>query len=57
VWLELFELVDAGSEVVGAVADHSHDTALVDVPRLELERDPARAQRGRRGRRQQRRAE
>jgi hypothetical protein len=61
VWLELLELVDAGGEpvdsVVEAVADYSHDAPLVDVRRFELERDPARAQRGRRGRRQQRRAE
>jgi hypothetical protein len=61
VWFELFELVDAGSElvdtVVEAIGNHGHDAALVDGPRLELERDSARAQRGGRRRRQQRRTE
>jgi len=54
-WFELLEPVDAVSEpvdtLVEAVGDHSHAAALVDVPRLKLKRDPARAQRGRRGRR------
>lgn len=50
--LKLFELVDVGAETVGAVLEPigscGDNEFLVDVRRLELERHPARAQRGRR---------
>ena len=43
--LKLFELVDTILEHVGSCGD---DEFPLDVRRLELERHPARAQRGRR---------
>jgi hypothetical protein len=48
--LKLFELVDVAGEAAGAILDCSGSSGdndfLVDVYRLELERHPARAQRG-----------
>ena len=50
--LKLFELVDVGGEAVGPILEHvgscGDNEFPVDVRRLELERHPARAQRGRR---------
>ena len=48
--LKLFELVDVGCEDVGTILEPVRSCGdnefLVDVRRLELERHPARAQRG-----------
>lgn len=50
--LRLFELVDIGGEAVGTIFESvgscDDDEFLVDVRRLELNRYPARPQRGRR---------
>jgi hypothetical protein len=50
--LKPFELVDVGGEAVGTILDPigscGHNEILIDVRRRELERNPARAQRGRR---------
>jgi hypothetical protein len=50
--LELFELFDVGGESAGTILEPigrcDDNEFLVDVHRLELERHPARAQRGRR---------
>ena len=50
--LKLFELVDVGGEAAGTILEPTGSCGdnkfLVDVRRLELERHPARAQRGRR---------
>ncbi|MGZ4186845.1 MAG: hypothetical protein ACXVSF_15950 [Solirubrobacteraceae bacterium] len=48
--LKPFELVDVGDEVVGTILEPigscGDNEFLVDVHRLEVERHPARAQRG-----------
>ena len=50
--LKFLELVDVGAEPVGAILEPigscGDNESPVDVGRLELERHPARAQRGRR---------